>query len=154
MRLSRKTDYALRALFTLVENYQREPISTRILAEKNEVPKPFLEQILLDLKSQGWVGSLPGKNGGYFLAKPPELITMGQVVRLFDGVLAPIACVSVNHYEPCAQESVCRFRRVLLDIRNQTARVMDSATLASVFSGRPVRREEVFADTVSGGLGI
>jgi len=154
MRLSRKTDYALRALFTLVENYRGEPISTRVLAEKNEVPKPFLEQILLDLKSQGWVDSAPGKRGGYFLAKPPELITMGQVVRLFDGVLSPIACVSANHYEPCSQEPVCRFRRVLLDIRNQTARVMDNATLASVISGKPVRREEVFGDIVSGGLGI
>src|SRR5512143_3578279 len=90
MRISMKTDYALRALFTLVEHYGRGPIPIRELARRNEIPKRFLEQILLDLKSQGWVNSQPGKQGGYVLAKEPERITMGQIVRHFDGILAPI----------------------------------------------------------------
>ena len=126
MKLSRKSDYALRALFGLVANDTKAPVSIRELAETHDVPKRFLEQIMLELKSKGWVRSVPGRDGGFVLAKEPHEITMGEVVRHFDGILAPIACVSTTHYEPCSQESVCRFRRVLLDIRNYTARRMES----------------------------
>lgn len=149
-----KTDYALRALFSLVAEYGAGPVSIRALAERNEVPKKFLEHILLDMKSQGWVDSVPGKSGGYFLAKRPSQITMGEVVRFFDGVLAPIRCVDIGDYEKCGQEAWCRFRRVFLEARNQTARWMDSATLEKVFKNEPVRREEVFDDQLVGGAGI
>ena len=154
MRLSQRTDYALRALFTLVEHYGRGPIPIRELARRNDVPKRFLEHIMLDMKAQGWVNSVAGKKGGYVLAKSPEKITMGQVVRYFDGLLAPIGCVSASHYERCSQEAVCRFRRVLLDIRNLTTRLMDAATLAKVMAGAPVTRQEVFAPEFAGGAGI
>ena len=154
MKISRKTDYALRALFTLVEHHGRGPIPIRELARRNDVPKPFLEQILLEMKSRGWVDSVPGKRGGYVLAREPGAITMGEVVRHFDGLLAPIACVSTSGYEWCSQESVCRFRRVLLEIRNLTTRLMDGATLAAVHEGKPVTREEVFEPELTGGGGI
>jgi Rrf2 family protein len=154
MKLSQKTDYALRTLFTLVEHYGRGPIPVRELARRNDIPKKFLEHILLDMKARGWVDSIAGKRGGYLLSKPPEKITMGQIVRYFDGVLAPIACVSSSAYERCTQESVCRFRRVLLGIRNVTSRMMDEATLASVMAGAPVTRQEVFAVEFTGGAGI
>lgn len=154
MKLSMKTDYALRALFTLVEHHGRNPIPIRALAERNDVPKRFLEHIMLALKEQGWVESVPGKRGGYRLAKSPDKITMGQVVRYFDGLLAPIACVSSSHYERCSQEPVCRFRRVLLDVRSLTARLMDKATLASVFTYLPVTTPEVFSDEFTAGAGI
>jgi Rrf2 family protein len=154
MKVSKKADYALRVLFTLVEHYGRGPIPIRELARRNDAPKRFLEHILLDLKAQGWVDSLPGKNGGYVLAQRPEKIKMGQVVRYFDGLLAPINCVSASQYERCSQEPVCRFRRVFLEIRNNTARLMDQATLASVFSGQPVQAQEVFDDAMVGGAGI
>lgn len=144
MRISRKTDYALRVLFTLVEYNGRGPIPIRELARRNEVPKRFLEHILLELKEQDLVASVPGRKGGYKLARSPERITMGQIVRYFDGVLAPIRCVSVTDYERCSQESVCRFRRVLLEIRNKTAEIMDNMTLAAVYSGKPVSFDEVF----------
>jgi Rrf2 family protein len=144
VKISKKTDYALRVLFTLVEHYGRGPIPIRELARRNEVPKRFLEHILLELKSQKWVSSVPGRNGGYILAKSPDKITMGQIVRHFDGVLAPIRCVSVMDYSRCSQEPVCRFRRVFLEIRNRTAEIMDNLSLASVFAGRPVSAEEVF----------
>jgi len=150
-----KTDYALRALFTLVENHGSGPISVRELARRNDVPKPFLEQILLEMKAQGWVDSIPGKLGGYVLARRPEKINMGEVVRHFDGLLAPIACVSTSGYRSCSQGSVCRFRRVLLEIRNHTTILMDGATLASVHEGKPVSREEVFQEPeLVGGGGI
>lgn len=154
MRLSKKSDYALRALFTLVERYGQPPVSIRELAEVNNVPKRFLEQIMLELKGQGIVRSIPGRDGGFVLARSPEQITMGQVVRHFDGLLGPIACVSTTNYESCSQEAVCRFRRVLLDIRNYTARRMDEANLAVVFAGAPVTREEVFETKFIDGGGI
>lgn len=138
-----RTDYALRALFTLVEHHGGNPIPIGELARRNDVPKRFLEHIMLDLKAQGWVESLPGKRGGYMLRKKPEKITMGEVVRHFDGYLAPIACVSVTDYKRCSQEPVCRFRRVLLRARNMVAELMDKATLADVFRGTPVADAEI-----------
>jgi len=143
MRVSKKTDYALRALFTLVEHYGGAPIPIRELARRNDVPKRFLEQIMLGLKSQGWVDSTAGIRGGYFLSRNPEKIMMGEVVRHFDGILAPIDCVSVTGYQRCSQESVCRFRRVFFDIRNYVANLMDRATLAEVAKGSPLTKKEL-----------
>ncbi len=154
MQLSKKTDYALRALFTLVEHYGGVPIPIRELARRNDVPKPFLEHIMLDLKKMGWVESMPGKQGGYVLARPPAKITMGEVVRYFDGYLAPIACVSMTNYERCSQETVCRFRRVLLDARNYVATLMDRTNLAMVVKGSPVGTGEVFTLQGVDGEGI
>src|SRR6185369_10006694 len=154
MRVSRRTDYALRALFTLVEHYGGAPIPIRELARRNDVPKRFLEQIMLGLKSQGWVDSTAGIRGGYFLARNPTKITMGEVVRHFDGILAPIDCVSVTGYQRCSQEAVCRFRRVFLDVRNYATQLMDSSTLEAVAKGAPVARKEVLASGFVGGEGI
>jgi Rrf2 family protein len=153
MRISRRTDYALRALFTLVDHFSGAPIPIRELARRNDVPKRFLEQIMLQLKAQGWVDSVAGIRGGYVLAKKPEKITMGEVVRHFDGILAPIDCVSVAGYQRCSQESVCRFRRVFLDARNYVAGIMDRSTLADVAKILPVSRSEV-SGSFTGGEGI
>lgn len=153
MWVSKKSDYALRALFTLAEHYGGTPIPIRELARRNDVPKRFLEQIMLALKAKGWVDSTAGIRGGYFLAKNPGKITMGEVVRHFDGVLAPIGCVSVKAYERCSQEPVCRFRRIFLDVRNYAAELMDRATLSEVAKGAPVSREEISAGFI-GGEGI
>ena len=154
MKISMRTDYALRVLFTLVEHYGRGPIPIRELARRNGVPKRFLEHIMLEMKSQGWVRSAMGKQGGYILAKSPDKITAGEVVRHFDGVLAPIGCVSARHYKYCDQEPVCRFRRLFLDVRNYAARLMDNATLRSIFQGLPVTQEEVFKLQLVNGAGI
>jgi Rrf2 family protein len=129
-------------------------ISVRELAERNDVPRRFLEHIMLELKSKGIVRSVAGRIGGFELAMAAEHITMGQVVRLFDEMLAPISCVSGTHYEPCSQEPRCRFRRVLLDIRNYTARRMEEATLASLVQLRPVEHKEVFTGQFLQGDGI
>lgn len=153
MRISKKTDYALRALFTLVEHFGGSPIPIRELARRNDVPKRFLEQIMLQLKAQGWVDSEAGIRGGYVLAKSPSKITMGDVVRHFDGILAPIDCVSVTGYKRCSQEPVCKFRRVFLDARNFVAGVMDKATLAEIAKGLPVTKREISAGFI-GGEGI
>ncbi|WP_437227159.1 RrF2 family transcriptional regulator [Planctomicrobium sp. SH661] len=154
MKLSRKSDYALRALFELVAQDGRGPISIREIAERNFIPRRFLEQIMIDLRLKGWVKSIAGRDGGFVLARRPGEITMGEVVRHFDGILSPIACVSTTHYEPCQLEPVCRFRRVLLEIRNHVVSKMDHATLEYVFAGSAVRMEEVFSTTFVGGDGI
>src|SRR5579871_2612269 len=143
MRVSKKTDYALRALFTLVDHYGGQPIPIRELARRNDVPKRFLEQIMLALKSKGWVDSTAGIRGGYFLSKNPDKITMGEVVRHFDGILAPIDCVSVTGYQRCSQEPVCRFRRVFFDARNYVAGIMDRSTLADVSKRAPLSMQEI-----------
>ncbi len=153
MRVSKKTDYALRALFTLVDHYGGQPIPIRELARRNDVPKRFLEQIMLALKAQGWVDSTAGIRGGYFLARNPTKITMGEVVRHFDGILAPIDCVSVTGYQRCSQEAVCRFRRVFFDARNFVANLMDKATLAEVARSLPLGRNEISTGFM-GGEGI
>jgi Rrf2 family protein len=153
MRVSKETDYALRALFTLVDHFGGAPIPIRELARRNDVPKRFLEQIMLKLKAQGWVDSMAGVRGGYVLAKTPGKITMGEVVRLFDGITAPIDCVSVAGYKRCSQEPVCRFRRVFLDARNYVAGLMEYATLAEVAKGSPVSKQEISSGFI-GGEGI
>jgi Rrf2 family protein len=154
MRVSRKTDYALRALFTLVEHHGGAPIPIREIARRNDVPKKFLEQIMLALKERGWVDSAAGVRGGYRLAKAPEKITLGEVIRHFDGILAPIDCVSVTAYQHCSQEPMCRFRRVFLDARNYVATLMDRSTLAQVARNTPVAGSELRAPEFSGGDGI
>ena len=153
MRVSKRTEYALRAMFTRVDHYGGLPIPIRELARRNDVPKRFLEQIMLALKSQGWVDSVAGIRGGYILARNPDKITMGEVVRHFDGILAPIDCVSVSGYHRCSQESVCRFRRVFFDARNYVANLMDRTTLAEVAKGLPVSKQEITTGFI-GGEGI
>lgn len=154
MRVSMKTDYALRVLFTLVEHYGRGPISTRELARRNDVPRGFLEHIMVQMRLQGWVDSVRGKDGGYVLVQPPDQITAGQVVRCFDGILAPIACVSVSRHVPCEREAVCRFRRLFLDVRNHVVRLMDNTSLAQILHGLPVENSEVLDLQLTNGAGI
>ena len=108
---------------------------------------------MLALKSQGWVDSVAGIRGGYVLARSPSKITMGEVVRYFDGIIAPIDCVSVMGYKRCSQEPVCRFRRVFLDARNYVAGLMDRATLAEINQGLPVSKQEITSG-FTGGEGI
>lgn len=154
MRLSRKADYALRVLIALVDRRGDGPISMTTLAKQNDVPKRFLEHIMLDLKSQGWVESTPGRTGGYVLACSPDAVTLGHVIRHFDGVIAPVGCVSVSDFEACSQAATCRFRRILLDIRNLTAAHLDNATLAQVARNKPVTEQEVYSLELLGGDGI
>jgi Rrf2 family protein len=154
MRMSKKSDYALRALISLARWSKMRPVPIRALAQLNDVPQGFMQQIMLAVKEQGWVRSVAGRDGGYQLAQSPEDLTMGQVVRHFDGVLAAIGCVSITNYEQCSQEPVCAFRRVLLDVRNHTAELLDRTTLAELASGCAPSTEKVFSNEFIGGAGI
>ena len=153
MKVSKKSDYALRALVTLAENYGSH-LSIRVLSQENDIPKRFLEQIMLDLKNAHFVEGIPGRDGGYILSKPPSEISVGNLIRFFDGMIAPIGCVSQLHYESCSQEKKCKFRRIFLEIRNYSARLMDKLTLADLIKFSPVTEMEVLDSQYNLGGGI
>ena len=153
MKVSKKTDYALRALFEIAK-LKDGSISIRELAENTDVPRRFLENIMLEMNKAGWVKSIPGRYGGYVLARKADDITLGEVIRYFEGMIAMISCVSVSSYEPCSQESKCHFRRVFLNIRNLTAQILDKMTIASCLGQNPVTKEDILKEEFVGGLGI
>jgi len=103
----------------------------QIVAREN-LPKGFLDQILMQLRKAGLIGTKRGKKGGYFLAKPMDSITIGQVVRLIDGPLAPLRCVSQTGYKKCScpDENTCGLRMLMFDVRNAIADILDRNTLA------------------------
>lgn len=136
MKLSKKGEYALRSLINLgiAAEVERTLVQVSELAESEQLPVKFLEQILQALKEEGLVVSARGKFGGYRLAKPAREITIGQVVRSIDGPLAPIGCVSQTAYEKCTcpDEEHCGLRMLMLDVRNAIAGILDRYTLADV----------------------
>lgn len=109
-------------------------VQIKDIAEREKIPAKFLEQILLTLKNAGLLHSKMGIGGGYYLAKPASDINLGQIVRILDGPLAPINCVSQSAYEPCGcpDEQTCGLRLVMLDVRNAIAQILDQTTLADV----------------------
>lgn len=135
MKLSKRGEYGLKALIDLAA--QADPAAVtpiKDIAARQQIPVKFLEQILLTLKNAGMLHSRAGVGGGYYLAKPPAEITLGQVVRTLDGPLAPIPCVSQMAYERCvcAAEATCGLRLAMLDVRNAIADILDKTTLADV----------------------
>jgi Rrf2 family protein len=113
---------------------QNGVVQIKEIAEREHIPAKFLEQILLTLKNAGLLQSKMGMGGGYHLAKPAEQITLGHIVRVLDGPLAPLRCVSQMAYEPCGcpDEQTCGLRMVMGDVRNAIAGVLDHTTLADV----------------------
>jgi Rrf2 family protein len=133
--LSRKARYALRALHALTADEARGPVLIAELAERERIPRKFLELILLELRNAGILRSKKGKGGGYALARAPEQITLGQVIRVIDGPLAPIPCVSERAYmrcEECVDEESCGTRMVMKEVRDAIAKILDGTTLADV----------------------
>ncbi len=133
--ISKKTKYCLRALYSLARNYGKGPSLVQKIADEEAIPKKFLELILLTAKAGGLVDSKPGRGGGYHLTKPPDQITVGQVVRLIEGPLAPLPCASETAFrrcEECVDENTCGTRLVMRKVRNATAEILDQTTLADV----------------------
>ncbi|HSZ79353.1 MAG TPA: Rrf2 family transcriptional regulator [Chthoniobacterales bacterium] len=149
MKLSKRGEYALRALidFGVAQAIGRPMLQVSELAAKEDLPVKFLEQILMQLKAAGYLESRRGKHGGYLLARPPENISIGQVARLIDGPLAPIACVSQTAYERCTcpDEEHCGLRMLMLDVRNAISNILDRYTLADVveITMRKLRKDKV-----------
>ena len=133
MRLSRRSEYGLRALTDLVRGgHATVPLAT--LAQRNNLPPKFLEQIMATLKRGGIVRTTLGAHGGYALADDPESVSVGRVIRLLDGALAPLPCVSLRYYTPCScpDEASCALRDVMLDVRDATLAILDNETLAQL----------------------
>jgi Rrf2 family protein len=133
--LSRKARHALRALYALAAHGDRGHVLIADLAEQEKLPRKFLEAILLELKNGGILQSKKGKGGGYALARPPERILIGEVIRIIDGPLAPIPCVSEKAYVRCAEcpdEESCGTRLVMKKVRDAIADIVDHTTLRDV----------------------
>lgn len=133
MRLTKRGEYALRTMIRLgiAERNGEGVISVSTLADKERLPFKFLEAILFELRTAGYVESLRGKHGGARLARPMKNIKMGEVVRLIDGKLAPIGCASETEYEKCTcpDEEHCGLRMLMIDVRNAIANILDRYTL-------------------------
>jgi Rrf2 family protein len=149
--ISRKTKYGLRALLLMAREYGQGPILISELAEREAIPKKFLELILLQLKNAGILQSRKGKGGGYALARTPAEISMGRVVRILEGPLAPVPCVSETAYrkcDECGDEATCGIRLVMKQVRDAIADILDHTTLQQVVtrSEAAARREMGIVD--------
>ena len=139
MRFSKKSEYGLRALIELTGSYGKAPVRRGQIADRQNIPVVFLEQILLALKHAGLLASTRGASGGYALIKPPAKVTLGRVIRTLDGPLAPIACVSKTAYQKChdcpyATKQYCPLQDVMGEVRNAIADILDNYSLETFAS--------------------
>lgn len=137
--LSQKAKYALRALIMLAEHPDDDLVLIADIAERENLPRKFLEAILVELRKHGLLFAKRGKSGGYRLARPPSEITFGEVIRLIDGHIAPIPCASKHAFKPCADcgdPATCSTRWLMIQVRDATAQVLDNRTLADALRHR------------------
>ncbi len=135
--ISKKAKYAIHALVKLARDREKGPILISEISKEGHIPQKFLEAILLDLKRAGILNSKKGKGGGYYLIKKPEEVNMADVLRLFDGALALLPCVTYKYYERCEEctdELTCGIRRVMQQVRDETVRILKDSTLATVLA--------------------
>jgi Rrf2 family protein len=133
--LSRKTRYGINALVYLTRHRDQGPIAITKIAEAEHIPAKFLEAILLELKNAGILASRKGKGGGYYLLRDPEKVRLSEIMRLFDGPIALLPCVTNKYYERCEEcrdEATCGIRHVFQEVRDQTVKLLDQATLQEV----------------------
>ncbi len=133
--LSKKSKYALKAMLVLAKEYGQGPVLISDIGRRESIPHKFLELILLELKHQGLLQSKKGKGGGYFLGRDPHQISVGHIVRVLDGPIAPLPCVSKTAYmrcRECRDERSCGIRIVMKEVRDATAKIMDSTSLADM----------------------
>ncbi|MDF3077247.1 MAG: rrf2 family protein putative transcriptional regulator [Sphingobacteriaceae bacterium] len=141
--LTKKAKYAFKALLVLARNEENKPMLISDIAAREQLPKKFLEAILLELKRSGFLGSKKGAGGGYYLMKPAEDIKMAAVIRIVDGPIALLPCVSLNFYErceECTQEPYCGIRDVMKDVRDATLKILVETSIADM-----MRREDGLA---------
>lgn len=134
MRLSRRSEYGLRALVDLVRRDGAGPLALASLAERNNLPPKFLEQIMSMLKHGGIVRTTLGAHGGYEMAADPRSVSVGRVIRMLDGALAPLPCVSLRYYDRCScpDEATCPLRDAMIDVRDAMLEILDRESLAQL----------------------
>lgn len=133
--LSKKAKYAINALVYIAKNKEEQPISVSRISEEQHIPLKFLESILTELKNARILNSKKGKYGGYSLNKTPEEIHMAKIMRLFDGAIGLLPCVTYEYYERCEEcidEETCGIRQVAMEIRNETVNRLKAATLSDI----------------------
>lgn len=143
--ITKKTKYALKALINLAREYGNGPVLISELSREERIPKKFLELILLALKNNGILNSKKGKGGGYYLLKTPEQVSMGEIVRMMDGPLAPVSCVSETAYAPCTEcddEQLCGIRIVMKRVRDSIADILDGTSLADLLVTMQTARKQ------------
>jgi Rrf2 family protein len=140
--MSKKCKYALKALIRLGQEYGGGPMLTDDIARAENIPKKFLELILLDLKHAGYVRSKQGAKGGYRLVQNPGQISLAEIYRLFDGAIALVPCVSQKFYEKCddcPDEKACRLKKIFIDVREKTSELLTGITIQSFLSPSKTR---------------
>lgn len=142
MRLSTKGEYASRAMLELARHYDKKALHIRDISQAQDIPPRFLEQILLQLKRAGYLRSRKGPNGGYSLARPPEKISVAEVIRVMDGPLAPIDCVSVTAHAVCPHEATCTLKWLWKEVRDAVAEITERTSFAEL-----VNREKTSKST-------
>lgn len=133
--ISKKTKYAINALVFLAKRKGEGPIVISEIAEKETIPRKFLESILLNLKKAGILASKKGKGGGYYLLQDPEEINLADVMRLFDGPIAFLPCVTYKYYERCEEckdEETCGIRDVFFEVKKKTVELLKQASLSEI----------------------
>jgi len=143
--ISKRTQYGLKAMLALGRRYRTGPALIATLAKEESIPLKFLETILLDLKSHGLLESKKGKGGGYHLSRPPSTITIGSVIRMIDGPLAPLPCASETAFKPCSEcgdVETCGTRIIMRQVRDAMAGVLDHTTLADLLRRVDAARRE------------
>ncbi len=144
--LTKKAKYAFKALIALARNESNQPILISDIARNEQLPRKFLEAILLELKRGGYLGSKKGAGGGYYLLKPASEIQMTSVIRIIDGPIAMLPCISLNFYERCDEcisEHYCGIRDVMKDVRDATLKILGETTIADM-----VKREDALGFTL------
>jgi len=129
--LSKKTQYAFRALGVLVENYNKGPVLISDIARRKKIPLKFLENILLQLRKEGILESKKGKGGGYYLIHHPAKIPIARIIRVVDGPIAMLPCVSLYFYEKCknCDEKHCGLHDIMIDVRDAQLGILEKKTL-------------------------
>ena len=136
--LSKKTKYALHALTYLGKHRENKTVLIQDIAEEYGISHKFLENILLELRKAGYLGSKKGKGGGYYLIKEPKEIPLSRIIRLLDGPIALLPCVSLNYYEPCTEcktEARCGINKVMMKVRNETLKILENKSLQDILDG-------------------
>jgi len=132
--LSKKTQYAFKALMYLAQNTDKGPVLIAEIAKKKKIPLKFLENILLELRKAGVLESKKGKGGGYYFAVPPSQVPVAKIIRLLDGPIALLPCVSLNFYERCknCDEKSCGLHDMMVNVRDATLKVLEKRTVADM----------------------
>jgi Rrf2 family protein len=132
--LSKKAQYAFKALMYMAQKKDNQPVLIAEISKKRRIPLKFLENILLELKKHGILESKKGKGGGYFFKMPPSEISMARIMRLIDGPIALLPCVSLYFYERCknCDEHHCGLHDTMILVRDATLRILEKKTVADL----------------------